>query len=53
VVETAAGGSGGGGGAVLTQADKAIIERYRAIALDTALTARKHPHALNRSCLNE
>ncbi len=52
VVETAAGGSGGGG-AVLTQADKAIIERYRAIALDTALTARKHPHALNRTCLNQ
>src|ERR1700721_489978 len=52
VVETAAGGSGGGG-AVRTQADRVIIERYRAIALDTALTARKHPHALNRTCLNQ
>jgi molybdate transport system regulatory protein len=52
VVKTGAGGSGGGG-AVLTQADKAIIERDRAIALDTALTARKYLHGLNRSCLNE
>jgi molybdate transport system regulatory protein len=47
VVETAAGGSGGGG-AVLTQAGKAIIERYRAIEMDTAVAARKHLLALNR-----
>ena len=52
MVEIAAAGSGGGG-AVLTQADKAIIERDRAIALDTALTARKYLHALNRTCLNQ
>jgi molybdate transport system regulatory protein len=49
VVETAAGGSGGGG-AVLTRAGKAIVERYRAIELDTALAARKHLLALNRVC---
>jgi molybdate transport system regulatory protein len=49
VVETAAGGSGGGG-AVLTQAGKAVIARYRAIELDTALAARKHLLALNRAC---
>ena len=48
VVETAAGGSGGGG-AVLTAAGKAVIERYRAIELDTAHAARKHLQALNRS----
>jgi molybdate transport system regulatory protein len=47
VVETAAGGSGGGG-AVLTAAGKAVIERYRAIEIDTALAARKHLLALNR-----
>src|SRR5215470_11295026 len=41
VVETAAGGSGGGG-AVLTRTGKAVIERYRAIQMDTALAARKH-----------
>jgi hypothetical protein len=35
VVETAAGGSGDGG-AVLTRAGKAVIERYRAIEVDTA-----------------
>src|SRR5215470_2658809 len=34
-VETAAGGSGGG--TVLTRAGKAVIERYRAIEMDTAL----------------
>jgi len=51
VVETAAGGSGGGG-AVLTQAGKAVIERYRAIEMDTALAARKHLLALNRACAN-
>jgi molybdate transport system regulatory protein len=34
VVETAAGGSRGGG-AVLTRAGKAVIERYRAIEMDT------------------
>jgi molybdate transport system regulatory protein len=49
VVETAAGGSGGGG-AVLTRAGKAVVERYRAIELDTALAARKHLLALNRAC---
>lgn len=47
VVETAAGGSGGGG-TVLTPAGKAIIERYRAIEVDTAAAARKHLLALNR-----
>ena len=49
VVETAAGGSGGGG-AVLTRAGKAVIERYRAIEMDTALAARKHLQALHRAC---
>ena len=52
VVETAAGGSGGGG-AVLTQAGKTVIERYRAIEMDTALAARKHLLALNRACANK
>ncbi len=47
VVETAAGGSGGGG-TVLTHAGKAVIERYRAIEMDTAVAARKHLLALNR-----
>ncbi len=47
VVETAAGGSGGGG-TVLTPAGRAVIERYRAIELDTAVAARKHLLALNR-----
>jgi molybdate transport system regulatory protein len=47
VVETAAGGSGGGG-TVLTPAGKAVIERYRAIEMDTAVAARKHLQALNR-----
>jgi molybdate transport system regulatory protein len=47
VVETAAGGSGGGG-TVLTPAGKAVIERYRAIEVDTAVAARKHLLALNR-----
>ena len=47
VVETAAGGSGGGG-TVLTTAGKAVIERYRAIEMDTAVAARKHLLALNR-----
>src|SRR3984885_7088650 len=47
VVETAAGGSGGGG-TVLTAAGKAIIERYRAIEMDTAVAARKHLLALSR-----
>src|SRR5277367_4850731 len=50
MVETAAGGSGGGG-TVLTQAGRAVIERYRAIELDTALAARKHLLALNRFCV--
>ena len=49
VVEAAAGGSGGGG-AVLTDAGRAIIERYRAIEMDTAQAARKHLLALNRAC---
>jgi molybdate transport system regulatory protein len=49
VVETAAGGSGGGG-TVLTRAGKAVIERYRAIEVDTALAARKHLQALHRVC---
>jgi molybdate transport system regulatory protein len=47
VVETAAGGSGGGG-TVLTPAGKAVIERYRAIEVDTAVAARKHLLALHR-----
>jgi len=47
VVATAAGGSGGGG-TVLTTAGKAVIERYRAIEMDTAVAARKHLLALNR-----
>lgn len=49
VVETAAGGSGGGG-AVLTRAGKAVVARYRAIELDTALAARKHLQAISRAC---
>jgi molybdate transport system regulatory protein len=49
VVETAAGGSGGGG-AVLTRAGKVVVERYRAIEMDTATAARKHLLALNRVC---
>src|SRR6476619_5571056 len=49
VVETAAGGSGGGG-AVLTRAGKVIVERYRAIEMDTALAARKHLLARSRAC---
>ncbi len=49
VVETAAGGSGGGG-AVLTRAGKAIVERYRAIEMDTSRAARKHLLALSRAC---
>src|SRR5262252_9024059 len=49
VVETAAGGSGGGG-TVLTRAGKAVIERCRAIEVDTALAARKHLQALHRVC---
>jgi molybdate transport system regulatory protein len=52
VVETAAGGSGGGG-AVLTRAGKTIVERYRAIEMDTALAARKHLLALNRVCVEK
>jgi molybdate transport system regulatory protein len=52
VVEAAAGGSGGGG-AVLTPAGTAIVERYRAIELDTALAARKHLQILGRVCANK
>jgi molybdate transport system regulatory protein len=47
VVETAAGGRGGGG-TVLTGAGKVLIERYRAIEMDTAVAARKHLLALHR-----
>jgi molybdate transport system regulatory protein len=50
VVEAVAGGSGGGG-AILTRAGKTIVERYRAIELDTALAARKHLLVLHRLCL--
>jgi hypothetical protein len=35
---------------VLTRAGKAVIERYRAIEVDTALVARKHLQALHRIC---
>lgn len=49
VVAASAGGSGGGG-AVLTPAGKVIVERYRAIELDTAAAARKHLLALHRAC---
>jgi molybdate transport system regulatory protein len=49
VVETAAGGSGGGG-AVLTQAGRTVIERYRAIETDTAGVANQHMAALSRLC---
>jgi molybdate transport system regulatory protein len=49
VVETAAGGSGGGG-AVLTPLGRAVVERYRAIELDTATAAHKHLLALSRAC---
>jgi molybdate transport system regulatory protein len=52
VVETAAGGVGGGG-TVLTAAGKAVIERYRAIEVDTAVAARKHLLALNRFRANK
>jgi molybdate transport system regulatory protein len=52
VVETAAGGSGGGG-ATLTHAGKTIVERYRAIEMDTALAARKHLLALHRLCTSK
>ena len=51
VVETAAGGAGGG--AVLTRAGKTVIERYRAIEMDTALAARRHLLALHRACANK
>src|SRR5215469_9905460 len=46
---SAAGGSGGGG-TILTRAGRAVIERYRAIEVDTALAARKHLLALHRAC---
>lgn len=52
VVETAAGGSGGGG-AILTSTGKAVVERYRAIEMDTALAARKHLLALSRACADK
>jgi molybdate transport system regulatory protein len=49
VVATSAGGSGGGG-AYLTAAGKTIIERYRAIEVETAQAVRAHLHALSRAC---
>ena len=49
VVSTAAGGSGGGG-AFRTPAGKVVVERYRAIEVDTAQAARKHLVALGRLC---
>jgi molybdate transport system regulatory protein len=49
VVATAAGGSGGGG-ASLTDLGRAVVERYRAIELDTAQAARKHLQVINRAC---
>src|SRR5215831_7994538 len=52
VVETAAGGSGGGG-AILTRAGKAVVERHRAIEMDTALAARKHLRVLHRTCADK
>jgi molybdate transport system regulatory protein len=52
VVETAAGGSGGGG-AVLTRAGRAVVERYRAIEMDTAAAARKHLQALHRAFVDK
>lgn len=48
VVDTAAGGSGGGG-AALTQAGKALVERYRAIEVDASTAVRKHIQAINRA----
>jgi len=50
-VATAADGNGGDG-AILTRAGKTVIERYRAIEMDTAMAARKHLLALNRGCAN-
>ena len=47
LVATAAGGNGGGG-AYLTPAGKTVIERYRAIEVDTAQAVRKHLIALGR-----
>ena len=47
VVATAAGGNGGGG-AFLTAAGKTIIERYRAIEVETAQAARNHMIVLAR-----
>ena len=47
LVATAAGGNGGGG-AFLTPAGRTVIERYRAIEVDTAQAVRKHLVALGR-----
>ncbi len=47
VVATAAGGNGGGG-AFLTPAGKTLVERYRAIEIETAQAARSHMLALAR-----
>jgi molybdate transport system regulatory protein len=49
VVETATGGTRGGG-AVLTEVGKAVVNTYRAIEVDAAMTARKHLSALTRAC---
>jgi len=38
---------------VLTPAGKAVIERYRALEVDTAVAARKHLLALNRFRANK
>jgi molybdenum-dependent DNA-binding transcriptional regulator ModE len=37
----------------LTRAGKTVIERYRAIEMDTATAARKHLLALHRACANK
>ena len=52
VVATASGGNGGGG-AHLTPAGKAIIERYRAIEIETAEAARTHLIAISRACASK
>src|ERR1700749_3971982 len=52
VVQTAAGGRGGRG-AGLTPGGQAIVAAYRAIEMDTALAARKHLQALNRTCARQ
>ena len=49
VIKAAIGGTGGGG-SVLTKVGKAVVNTYRAIEVDAALTARKHISALTRAC---